>query len=96
MYLWCVYLFISISTVIFYILAEKLAAETGNSSQNNMQGPPPPLGELHGEQFTLSLTKGTQVCDVIHSPYYALSKGFYKLKTDELVLDIRNLKVNQT
>ncbi|CAH2060572.1 unnamed protein product, partial [Iphiclides podalirius] len=37
--------------------AEKLAAENGGSGQPNG---PPPTGELRGERFTLTLTKGTQ------------------------------------
>ncbi|XP_041983951.1 membrane-associated guanylate kinase, WW and PDZ domain-containing protein 1 isoform X2 [Aricia agestis] len=37
--------------------AEKMAAENGNNNQVNG---PPPTGELRGERFTLTLTKGTQ------------------------------------
>ncbi|XP_045539695.1 membrane-associated guanylate kinase, WW and PDZ domain-containing protein 2 [Papilio machaon] len=37
--------------------AEKLAAENGGGSQTNG---PPPGGELRGERFTITLTKGTQ------------------------------------
>ncbi|CAH0731508.1 unnamed protein product, partial [Brenthis ino] len=37
--------------------AEKMAAENGNNNQPNG---PPPTGELRGERFSLSLTKGTQ------------------------------------
>lgn len=45
--------------IIIFASAEKLVAENGGGSQANG---PAPTGELRGERFTLSLTKGTQVC----------------------------------